>query len=256
MPTPFASQFPAALDTVVSLGEVPLLPAQTTLAADVSAVALAIPLADASRFSTTGVATLVDDLMEPTALEKVIYTAIVAGALIVPSGGRGAYGTSARSWTLSPTTYAAQLVGGESHQVLAAGLIATETAIDQSLISLVWDVPAAESGNKIEIAATCLSYTGQPFLSGLVDVEIRVSDAANDYEPSHTASIGPAASPVGTVMSGAGTATATVRTNSSGQLKVAISEPSPGSRYLWIKGAGHSRLWVRARDGVQQLIFA
>lgn len=133
---------------------------------------------------------------------------------------------------------------------------APPTTLNNALISVVWGSPAAESGNAIEIAASCLDFSGAAFASGLVDVKLIVSDAANDGEPSHTAVITAASVPVGTILSGSGTATVIVRTDSNGNFKIKVTETAAASRYLWTTTGGHSRLWVRSSTGVQQLTFA
>ena len=125
--TPGTVNFPTAFDDAVSLIEAPLLPAQTTLAADVSNGATSIPLTSAANFSASGVAMLLDSLTAPTVIEKVVYTSISGGALVVPTGGRGKFGTSAATWTAGAIV--AQIIGGESHGVLASALLAIETKI-------------------------------------------------------------------------------------------------------------------------------
>lgn len=127
--------------------------------------------------------------------------------------------------------------------------------VNDVLVGLVWGTPGAETGNVIEISGSITSYDGTLFLSSLVDVEVTVTDGATDGEPSDTAYLTAASSPVGTVLAGSGTATIVMRT-SGGFVSIAIHESSAAHRFLWIKGAGHERLWVRAVDGVQELVFA
>lgn len=249
--TPGTVKFPTELDDVVSLIEANNN-ASSTLTADISNSALSIPIADPSEFSATGIFTLFDALL--TKVELVIYTGKSGPNLIVPAGGRGAQGTTAQAF--SSGDFAEQRPTARHHTVLVDALIATQTAFARALISLVWGAPAAEAGNAIEIAASCQHFAGGAFASGLVDVEIKVSDAANDAEPSSTAIITPADTPVGTMLSGNGSATAVMRTDSNGNLKIKVSETAAGSRYLWVKAGGHSRLWVRSSTGVQQLIFS
>lgn len=249
---PGSINFPVFLDTPVSLIEA-TNNASTTLTAGINAAALIIPIADPGEFSSSGIATLTDSLTAPTKLELVIYTSKSGSNLIVPSGGRGAFGTTAQAWLSGEFVELRPLA--QHHTTNASAIIAVETALQSALISVVWASPGAESGNAIEIAASCVGFAGEPFLSGLVDVKIIVSDGAADASPSHTATINAATVPVGTITEGAGTATATVRTDSSGNFKISISETAAASRYLWISTGGHSRLWVRSSTGVQQLVF-
>lgn len=253
---PGTVNFPTSRDTAVSLIEAPLLPASTTLSADINTSALSIPLASVANLSASGIATLVDSLTAPTKLEKVAFTSISGSSLVIPSGGRGVYGTTAQTWTASPTTYVLQYVGGEHHNKLAAALIAVEGALDDSLISVVWGTPGAESGNAIEVAATCVGIAGTAFASAVVELKITVTDGAADREPSHTATITAADTPVGTITGGSGTATVLVQTNSSGAFKVKVSETTAGSRYLIVGPGGHSRIYPRSTVGVLQLTFA
>lgn len=124
------------------------------------------------------------------------------------------------------------------------------------LVQVRWGTPTNEASNVIEIVGSVLDYDGQPLASSVADIEVRVTDGAVDGEPSATAFLTAAAVPVGTVLAGSGTASLVVRSDS-GSLAIAIHESTANChRYLWIRGAGHERLWVRAADGVQELVFA
>lgn len=256
--TPGIVQFPLALDTPVSLIEASNN-ASSTLTSGISPTDLLIPVSEPSEYPNTGILTLIDSIAPwtvlPTKMELVIYTSKSGSDLVVPSlAERGAFGTTAQSW--NPGDFAEIRPLAQHHLTNANAIIAIQAELQTALISVVWAAPAAESANSIEIAASCIGFAGEAFLSGLVDLKIVVSDGAADASPSHTATINAANTPVGTITEGAGTATATVRTNSSGQFKISINEPSIGSRYLWVSSGGHSRLWVRSSTGVQQLIFS
>ena len=256
MSTPGTINFPTAVDDAVSLVEASNN-ASSTITSNISNSALSIPIADPGEFPNSGFATLIDDIELPTKIEIIIYTSKSGSNLIVPAGGRGAQGTTAQAFTSG--AYIEGRITARHHTVLADAIIAgqnREISLRQSLISLVWASPASEAGNAIEIAASCQDHAGAAFASGLVDVEIKVSDAANDSEPSHTATITAADTPVGSLLSGSGTATVVMRTDSGGNLKIKVNETAAASRYLWVRGGGHSRLWVRSSTGVQQLTFA
>lgn len=128
--------------------------------------------------------------------------------------------------------------------------------LPNSFVNVVWGTPDAESGDAIEIQATVETLDGSAYSTGLVAVQVTVSDSAADNEPSATAIISAAGTPVGTLLAGSGTATAVFLTNASGAFKVKVSETSAGSRYLWVKAGGHCQLFVKAKDGIQQLTFA
>lgn len=123
------------------------------------------------------------------------------------------------------------------------------------LVGLEWGTPTAEASNAIEVTGTVKDFQNVALNSSIVDVEILVTDGANDHEPSATATLSAGTVPVGTVLSGSGTARLVMRT-SSGSLKVKVTETAAGNRYLWIKQNGHARLWVRAVAGVLELTFA
>lgn len=123
------------------------------------------------------------------------------------------------------------------------------------LVNVTWGTPTAESGNAIEVTATVTDANGSALATSTLDVEILVSDGATDNEPSATATLSAGTSPVGTVLAGSGTATLVIRA-ASGSFKVKVTEASAGHRYLWMRGAGHCRLWPRSTTGVLELIFA
>lgn len=129
------------------------------------------------------------------------------------------------------------------------------TAANSDLIGLRWGTPTAESSNSITVPATIENFDNTSNTSSLVDVEIRVTDGATDNEPSHTATLSAADTPVGTVLAGSGTATLTIRA-ASGVLSVKVTETAAGYRYLWVKAGGHSRYYVRSILGVLELQFA
>lgn len=127
--------------------------------------------------------------------------------------------------------------------------------INDALVGLRWGAPSGEFSNTIEITGIILAYDGTVLLSSLPSVEIIVSDGAADAEPSATAILTAASSPNGIVLAGSGTATLIIQAQS-GSLSIAVQEPGSGHRFLWVAGARHERLWVRALDGVQELVFA
>lgn len=139
--------------------------------------------------------------------------------------------------------------------ISAGGSSGGGTDVNDTLVGLSWGSPSSEVSNTIEIIGQILAYDGTLLLSSMVDIEIVVTDGAVDGEPSATAYLTQASSPVGTVLAGSGTATMVIR-SSGGSIAIAVHESAVGHRFLWVKGAGHERLWVRAVDGVQELVFA
>ena len=129
-----------------------------------------------------------------------------------------------------------------------------DSLADSSLIGLTWGTPSTEAGNTIEITGTLTDLLGDAFSNSLTDIEVKVSDSATDCEPSATATLSAASTPVGTILSGSGTATMVIR-SAAGSLKVKVTETATGFRYLWVKQGGNARLWVRALAGVLELQF-
>lgn len=246
MSTPFTINFPASLEDAISLP-----PAKNNAAGVLASPGLAIgapsftltSLTDANEFGAVTPVTIDDEILY-CSRSGVTFTVLA----------RGQEGTFEASHS----------AGVDVEQNLNAGWInaaydgikALQSELQNSLIAVVWGSPGAESGNAVEIPASCIGFAGEAFVSGLVDVKIIVSDGAADASPSHTATISAASVPVGTITEGTGTATVTVRTDSNGAFKIKITETAAASRYLWISTGGHSRLWVRSSTGVQQLTFA
>lgn len=278
MPNPGQLQFPAARDTLKTLIQA-ANNAFTTLTAQLSAGAATMTVSSTALFPDSGI----------WVCENEIGTYDGKTATTLTNLTRGEQGMTDATHANGSTIEI--LVTARDHNVLAELGLALEdklgtglsqaainqilrgtgpgasawgamqaadlpSSLNQILISVVWASPGAESGNAIEIQASCQDFAGNAFASGLVDVQIVVSDAANDSSPSATATIAAAGTPVGSILDGAGTATVIVRTDSNGIFKIKVSEPSAGSRYLWLSPGGHSRLHPRSSTGVQQLTFA
>jgi len=111
---------------------------------------------------------------------------------------------------------------------------------------VAWGTAGAESGNAIEVPATVNDLQGNAIAAATTEVEVLVSDSATDAEPSATATLSAASSPVGTILSGTGTATATWRTSASGTFTAKVSESAAGDRFLWVRTGRNSQAWVRA----------
>lgn len=126
----------------------------------------------------------------------------------------------------------------------------------ESLIEVVWGTPSAESSNAIEVQGVCYDINNAVYTTNMVYATVVVTDGAADAEPSSTATIDAASTPVGTVVAGAGTATAVFKTNASGQFKIKVTETAAASRYIWVRSGGHQQVYVRARDGILQLIYS
>jgi hypothetical protein len=124
------------------------------------------------------------------------------------------------------------------------------------LVNVIWGTVGAESSNAIEVPASCADVSGTALTSDEIGVMVIVSDSAADAEPSATATISAASSPVGTLLAGSGTATSVSKTDSSGNFKIRVTETAAASRYIWVRAGGHFQRFVKARDGILQLTFA
>lgn len=156
--------------------------------------------------------------------------------------------------TEAKNTFLAGPTSGADDEVTFRTLVAAD--LPNVMVNVVWGSPGAESGDAIEIQATVETLDGTAYSTGLVAVNVTVSDSAADNEPSATATISAATTPVGTLLAGGSTATAVFLTNASGAFKIKVSETATASRYLWVKAGGHCQLFVKAKDGIQQLTFA
>ena len=132
--------------------------------------------------------------------------------------------------------------------------VSSTTAINDILVGFEWGDPTAESGNAIEISGQVKSFNDSPLASDVVDITVVVTDGAADAEPSATATLSAASTPVGTVLAGTGTATLVIR-SVAGLIALRVTETGPGHRYLWLRNGGHALLWIRSLTGVQELVF-
>jgi hypothetical protein len=126
MPSPGVIEFPAALDTALSLIEV-ANNATSTLTGNISVSDLLIPVADPGKFTNSGIATLTDSLTTPTKIEVFVYTSKSGSNLVVPVGGRGTQGTTA--FAFSTGNFVEQRPTARHHTALADAIIALQTKL-------------------------------------------------------------------------------------------------------------------------------
>lgn len=148
-------------------------------------------------------------------------------------------------------------VAGTSSFNVAASLAGGTEPWAQELIEVVWDAPGVESGNAIEMQGRCYDLYNVAFNSNIAYVTCVVTNSSADFEPSATAQIWAAQSPVGELVAGNGTATAVFKTDNTGRFKIRVIEDTPTcARYIWVRSGGHMQVWVKARDGIVELQFA
>lgn len=141
---------------------------------------------------------------------------------------------------------------------LAASIVAADlaNAVADIFAQVNWGSAGAESGNAIEVPATLQDIQGNTLAVATTEIEVMVSDSATDAEPSATATLSAAGTPVGTLMAGTGTATTVFRTSSGGLFTVKVTETAAGDRFLWVRQGPNSQAFVRANASPKSLTFA
>ena len=112
---------------------------------------------------------------------------------------------------------------------------------------------AAEVANQISVPVQIKHLDGTNYTTDLVDILVVVSDAANDREPSATATLSSGA--LGTMYAGSGTATGVYRSDINGRIDILVSETAAAYRYLWVVAGGNTRLFIKAKNGVHEVQF-
>lgn len=179
--------------------------------------------------------------------------ALTANALVL-GGGAGATPTPMGSLGTTTTVLHGNAGGAPTFSQIVASDIAD--AVADLFAQITWGSAGAESGNAIEVPATAQDLQGNAIAAATTEVEVMVSDSATDAEPSATATLSAASSPIGTMLSGTGTATATWRTSSSGTFTVKVTETAAADRFLWVKTGKNSQAWVRANASPKSITFA
>lgn len=116
--------FPASLDDLDTLIRAENN-AVTTLASGITAGATTIPLVSATKFTTSGIATIIDNPASPTLIEIFTYTGKSSNDLT--GAGRGAYGTTASAFSAGATVVMRPVA--RHHTALADAIIAIQTKL-------------------------------------------------------------------------------------------------------------------------------
>lgn len=133
-------------------------------------------------------------------------------------------------------------------------LIAAVPSSGSSTALLVFGTNGAEAGDTIKTILQVLGSDGVTLIAtDLVEIEVKVTDGADDFEVSSTARL--VAGAVGLLLSGTGTARAAYRTSILGAVEIAVTETVVAHRYLWVKMGANSRVIAMPRDGVHELVF-
>ena len=179
--------------------------------------------------------------------------ALTANALVL-GGGAGATPTPMASLGTTSTLLHGNAGGAPTFGAVVADDIGTAVAVLFGQVT--WAAAGAESANVIEIQGEIGDIAGTAIAAATSEVEVCVTDSATDAEPSATATLAAAGTPVGTLLSGTGTATVTIRTNSSGLIKLAVTETTAADRFLWVRQGRNSQCWIRANAAPKSLTFA
>lgn len=190
-----------------------------------------------------------------TASGTIASSSALAANQLVLGGGAGATPATLGSLGTSTTVLHGNSGGAPSFSAIVAADLDSSTILTK-LGTVAWGSAGTEAANVIEITGTVNDLTGSAIAAATTEVEILVSDGANDAEPSATATIAAAGTPVGTLLSGSGTATVTMRTNASGQFAIAVTETAAASRYLFVRQGRNSQAWVKASAAAKELPFA
>lgn len=180
-------------------------------------------------------------------------SALLAANQIVLGGGAGTAPATLGSLGTTTTVLHGNAAGAPSFSSIVASDLDSAVAAMFSYVS--WGTPGTETANVIEIQATIKDAAGNTLAAATTDVQVVVSDSATDGEPSATATLAAAGTPVGTVLAGSGTATIIMRTNASGLFSIAISETAAASRYLNVSQGSNSQAYVRANAAPKQVTF-
>lgn len=180
-------------------------------------------------------------------------SAALAANQLVLGGGAGAAPA-----TLGSLGTTAQVLIGNGSGAPSFGAVSTTVladAVADLFAQVNWGAAGAEAANVIEVPATVQDAQGNTLAVSTTEVEVMVSDSATDAEPSATATMAAAGTPVGTLLAGSGTATVIFRTSAGGLFTVAVTQTAAQSQYLWVRQGRNSQAFVRANASPKQITF-
>jgi len=141
--------------------------------------------------------------------------------------------------------------GSVDHDAMADDAVGGEELTDafaDLVVVPTWGTPGAEAGNKIEVVCQLKDAKGEDLAAQRVfDVHVADTEYGDD---SASATISDAAVPIGTILSGDGTAAVRVRTDAAGQIALEVSEVAAASRYLSIRPC-YGSPWMDPTDTVE-----
>ena len=134
--------------------------------------------------------------------------------------------------------------------VLQTGVIAGASTV----VSVAFGAQNTVTTGWVEVIGSC-TCDGVAFTNAVVAVELLITDSAGEYEPSDTTIFLTPSAPMGQVLAGVTTARLTQRTDSNGQFKIALYEPTPSIKYLWLKASGNEQYLITAKNGILEVTF-
>ena len=134
--------------------------------------------------------------------------------------------------------------------VIQTGVIAGTAAN----VSVTFSTQNNVAAGLVEIVGSC-TVEGVAFANATVAVEMLITDSAGEYEPSNTTVFLTPSVQIGQALAGVTTARLTQRTDSNGQFKIALYEPTPSIKYLWLKASGNEQFPIVAKNGIKEVFF-
>lgn len=190
-----------------------------------------------------------------SAAGAIASSALLTDSVIMVGGGAGNPPTPLAAGLGTTSQVLIGNAGGEpTWGSVSAAMIAA--AVQDMFGYIVWGTPGAEAANAIDVTGTVTDLGGAALAVATSEVEVMVSDSATSAEPSSTATLSAASSPLGTVLAGSGTATIRMRSGAAGTFAVKTTYTGVGSRFLWVKQGSNSQAWIRANAAPLSLTFA
>lgn len=246
--TPTWSRLAAGAGTTVLVGGTEPSWAQVNLATMVTG---ALPVANGGTGITSGTS---GGVLYYSASGTLASSGALAASALLLGGGSGGAPTALGSLGTTSTLLHGNAAGAPTFgAVVAADLTATLLA---SFGQVSWGSPGTETSNAIEVIGTVQNANSVTISAATSEVEVLVSDSSTDAEPSATATVTAAGTPVGTLLSGTGTATVTMRTSASGTFALKVTETTATvNRFLWVKQGPNSQCYIRATEAPKSLAF-
>jgi hypothetical protein len=121
-----------------------------------------------------------------------------------------------------------------------------EGGVSANLLGHVVLVVGTQTAGQTLVNGQVLDIVDMPMAMDGIVLDLRVSDADVDAEPSGVATLGGVS--VGEALAGSGTAQMHIRANAVGLFNFAVSSPT-ATRHIWIRQGPGSSAWIRHEAG-------